>query len=179
MTDPCYRAASLNGPCFRVSPVTSAGFGNGTQFNSGNFPPAESVLVPKGAGVRTIRLERDREAFSAVAQYESPNQDFLVTFEWLRSETTFGADEYSALAQVNDDGLFPVPAAGNTWQFDSKGVFQKGVLSQRIGDAYSNPFGRSGIPLETLRLQRETASTTEDFSVDIDWNITDRLRVNF
>lgn len=179
LTDPCYRAASLNGPCFRVSPVTSAGFGNGAQFNSSNFPPAGSVLVPKGAGVRTTRLERDREAFSAVAQYESPNRDFLVTFEWLRSETTFGADEYSALALVNDDGLFPVPAAGSTWQFDSNGVFQKGVLSQRIGDAYANPFGRGGIPLETLRLQRETSSTTEDFSVDIDWAITDRLRVNF
>ena len=179
LTDPCYRAATLNGGCFRPRPVGSGGFGGAVQFDESNFPPAGSVLVPKGAGVRTTRLERDREAFNAVVQYESPNRDFLVTFEWLRSDTTFEADEFAALAQVNDDALFPVPAAGSTWEFDQNGVFQRGVLSQRIGDAYANPFGRGGIPLETLRLQRETASTTEDFSVDIDWSITDRFRVNF
>jgi len=27
--------------------------------------------------------------------------------------------------------------------------------------------------------ERETQSSTEDFSVDVDWEITDRLRVNF
>ena len=179
LTDPCYRAATLDGGCFRPRPVSSAGFGDGLQFDETNFPPAGTVLVPKGAGVRTTRLERDREAFSAVVQYESPDRNFLVTAEWLRSDTTFAADEFSALALVNDDALFPVPAAGSTWEFDENGVFQRGVLSQRIGDAYANPFGRGGIPLETLRLQRETASKTEDFSIDIDWNITDRFRVNF
>ncbi|WP_066532646.1 TonB-dependent receptor [Erythrobacter sp. CCH5-A1] len=179
ITDPCYRAATLNGPCFRPRPVGSGGFQPGPIADPSNFPPAGSVLVPKGAGVRTTRLERDREAYSAVLQYESPDRDFLFTFEWLRSDTTFAADEYSALALVNDDALFPVPAAGSTWEFDSNGVFQRGVLSQRIGDAYANPFGRGGIPLETLRLQRETTSRTEDFSVDIDWSITDRFRVNF
>lgn len=179
LTDPCYRAATLNGGCFRPRPVGSGGFGGAVQFDETNFPPAGSVLVPKGAGVRTTDLERDREAFNAVVQYESPNRDFLVTFEWLRSDTTFESNEFSALAQVNDDALFPVPAAGSTWEFDQNGVFQRGVLSQRIGDAYANPFGRGGIPLETLRLQRETASRTEDFSVDIDWSITDRFRINF
>ncbi len=179
LTDPCYRAATLNGGCFRPRPVGSGGFGGTVQFDETNFPPAGSVLVPKGAGVRTTDLERDREAFNAVVQYESPNRDFLVTFEWLRSDTTFESNEFSALAQVNDDALFPVPAAGSTWEFDQNGVFQRGVLSQRIGDAYANPFGRGGIPLETLRLQRETSSRTEDFSVDIDWSITDRFRINF
>ena len=178
-TDPCYRAPTLDGPCFRVQPVGSNGFIDGPVQDASNFPPAGSVVVPKGAGVRTTRLDRDREAYSAAIQYESPNRDFLVTFEWLRSDTTFAIEEFSALALVNDDALFPVPAAGSTWEFDSNGIFQRGVLSQRIGDAYANPFGRGGIPFETLRFERETASTTEDFSFDIDWSITDRFRINF
>lgn len=66
-----------------------------------------------------------------------------------------------------------------TWEFDNNGIFQRGILSQRIGDAYANPFGRGGIPLELLRFQRETNAMTQDFSIDIDWNITDRFRVNF
>ncbi len=179
VTDPCYRADTLDGPCFRTTSVGSGGVGDPTGFDATNFPPANTVVVPKGAGVRTTDLERDREAWSAVLQYESPNRDFLITFEWLRSDTEFFTDEAALLALVNDDALFPVEAAGSTWEFDSNGVFQRGILSQRIGDAYANPFGRGGIPLESLRFQRGAEATTEDFSIDIDWEITDRFRVNF
>jgi TonB-dependent receptor len=179
ITDPCYRAASLDGPCFRVRPVGSGGFSGDASFDESNFPPAGAVVVPKGAGVRTTDLERDREAISGVLQYESPDRNFIVTAEFLRAETSFFSKEFSALAQVNDDALFPVPAAGSTWEFDDNGIFQRGVLSQRIGDAYANPFGRGGIPFETLRFERDTRAVTQDFSVDIDWSITDRLRVNF
>lgn len=177
--DPCYRAANLQGGCLRVRPVGSGGFAGGTNFTPANFPPAGARIVPKGAGVRTTDLERDREAISAVMQYESPSRDLLVTFEWLKADTTFFTKENAAIALVNDDALFPVPAAGSTWEFDSNGIFQRGVLSQRIGDAYANPFGRGGIPLELLRFERETRASTEDFSFDVDWEITDRLRVNF
>jgi len=179
LTDPCYRADTLDGPCFRTTSVSSGGVGDPTGFDSSNFPPPGTVIAPKGAGVRTTGLERDREAFNAVVQYESPNRDFLVTFEWLRSETSFATDEAALLALVNDDALFPVPAAGTTWEFDENGIFQRGILSQRIGDAYANPFGRGGIPLESLRFQRDTLATTQDFSIDIDWEVTDRFRVNF
>lgn len=178
ITDPCYRAASLDGGCIRPRQVGDGGF-TGPVADPSNFPPAGALVVPKGAGVRTTDLERDREAISAVLQYESPNRDFLMTFEWLRSETSFFTKEFSALAQVNDDALFPVPAAGSNWEFDENGIFQRGVLSQRIGDAYANPFGRGGIPFETLRFERDTRAVTQDFSFDVDWSITDRLRVNF
>ncbi|PKP89882.1 MAG: TonB-dependent receptor, partial [Alphaproteobacteria bacterium HGW-Alphaproteobacteria-15] len=177
--DPCFRAPSLDGPCIRVAPVDSGGFAGDPVFDEANFPPAGSVVVPKGAGVRTTELERDREAFSGVLQYESANRDLLVTFEWLRAETSFDTDETSAIALINDDLLFPVPAAGSTFEFDENGIFQRGILSQRIGDAFATPFGRGGIPLELQRFQRFTDSTTEDFSIDIDWSVTDRFRVNF
>ncbi|MFM7377246.1 MAG: TonB-dependent receptor [Erythrobacter sp.] len=179
VADPCYRPANLTGSCFRVRPVGSGGISGNPNFTPDNFPPAGALVVPKGAGVRTTDLERDREAYSSVIQYESPDRSFLMTFEWLRADTTFFTKENAAIALVNDDGLFPVPAAGSTWEFNDKGQFVRGVLSQRIGDAYANPFGRGGIPLELLRFERETRSSTEDFSFDVDWNITDRLRVNF
>jgi hypothetical protein len=101
----------------RPRPVGSGGFWRCASFTPDNFPPAGALVVPKGAGVRTTDLERDREAFSAVVQYESPNRDVLVTFEWLRSETSFFTKEFAALAQVNDDLLFPfrrLAAPGNS-----------------------------------------------------------------
>ena len=177
--DPCYRAATLDGACLRVRPVGSGGFGTDSQFDETNFPPDGALVVPKGAGVRTTRLERDREAVSGIIQYESADRSFLVTAEWLRAETSFFTQENAAVALVNDDLLFPVPAAGSTWEFDQNGIFQRGILSQRIGDAYANPFGRGGIPLELLRFERDTRAMTQDLSLDIDWSITDRFRVNF
>lgn len=71
ITDPCYRAPSLTAPCLRVRAVSSGGFGNSTGFTASNFPPAGAVVVPKGAGVRTTNLERERKAYSGVLQWES------------------------------------------------------------------------------------------------------------
>ncbi len=179
VADPCYRPASLTGSCFRVRPVGSGGISGDAQFDETNFPPDGALVVPKGAGVRTTDLERDREAVSGIIQYESPDRSFLVTAEWLRADTRFFTKENAAIALVNDDLLFPVPAAGSTWEFDDNGQFVRGILSQRIGDAYANPFGRGGIPLELLRFERDTRAMTQDLSLDIDWSVTDRFRVNF
>ena len=178
VADPCYRAPTFDGPCLRALSVGSGGFVGDPNFDENNFPPAGALLVPKGAGVRSTNLDRDREAFSGVAQYESADGNFIATFEWLRSETSFVTEEFALIARVDDEGLFPQPAAGSTWQFDENGIFQSGILSQRIGDAYATPFGRGGIPVDSLRFERALESTTEDFSFDAQWNVTDRLRLN-
>ena len=178
VADPCYRAATFDAPCIRAQSVGSGGFVGDPGFDASNFPPAGALVVPKGAGVRTTDLDRDREAFSAVAQYESADGRFLATFEWLRSETNFDTEEHALISRVDDEGLFPVPAAGSTWQFDDNGVFQSGVLTQRPGDAYATPFGRGGIPIDSLRFVRGAESVTEDFSLDLKFEVNDRLRLS-
>lgn len=180
VTDPCYRAGTLDGGCFRTQSVSSAGFSGDPLFDSSNFPPAGSVLVPKGAGVRTTDLFREREAISFVGQYESPDGKWLATFEWLNSETSFETEEFSILALVNNDALFPIEAANSTWEFDNNGIFQRGILTQsnlNPGGGIESPFG--GIPTEFLRFARKTDSETEDFSFDLAYTPTDRLRLNF
>jgi TonB-dependent receptor len=173
ITDPCYRAASLTGPCLRVRPVGSGGFGGSQQFNANNFPPAGSVFVPKGAGVRTTDLTRDRNAISAVGQWESNDGRALLTVEYLRAETEATLNEFSVLALVNDDALFPVLAPGTTATYEGN-QFISGTLTQL------QPFtGGRGIPTELLRFQREDAAKTEDFSVHLKLDPTDRLRFNF
>jgi TonB-dependent receptor len=173
ITDPCFRDRSLTGPCFRVRPVGSGGFGGGTPLNASNFPPANAVFVPKGAGVRTTDLTRDRNAFSAVGQWESNDGSAKVTVEYLRAETEGTLNEFAALALVNDDALFPILAPGTTATYDGN-QFVSGTLTQR------QPFnGGFGIPTELLRFQREDTAKTEDFSAHIKLNPTDKLRFNF
>ncbi|MEP3760287.1 MAG: TonB-dependent receptor, partial [Marinomonas sp.] len=178
VADPCYRANTFDGGCLRAVSVGSGGFVGDPNFDAANFPPDNALVVPKGAGVRTTDLDRQREAFSITGQYESADGRFLATLEWLRSETSFETEEFALIARVDDDGLFPVPAAGSTWQFDDNGVFESGVLTQRPGDAYATPFGRGGLPIDSLRFLRGADSTTEDFSMDIKFDATDRLRFN-
>ena len=179
VADPCYRASTFDKPCLRPVSVGSGGFVGDPNFNATNFPPAGALVVPKGAGVRTTDLDRTREAFSAVGQYESPDGRFRATVEWLRSETSFDTEEFALISRVDDEGLFPVPAAGSTWQFDDNGVFKKGILTQRPGDAYATPFGRGGIPIDSLRFLRGAKAVTEDVSVEFKFEATDRLRFNF
>lgn len=179
VADPCYRADTFDGGCLRALSVGSGGFVGDPNFDASNFPPNGSLVVPKGAGVRTTDLDRTREAFSAVGQYESPDGRFLATVEWLRSETSFETEEFALISRVDDEGLFPVPAAGSTWQFDENGVFENGVLTQRPGDAYATPFGWGGIPIDSLRFLRGAEAVTEDISLDLKFEATDRLRFNF
>ena len=169
ITDPCYRAATLDGPCFRVVNVGSGGYSGNPNYNADNFPPPNTVLAPKGGGVRTTRLSRDRQAYSGVLQWESNDERAKVTLEYLRAETQNSLNEFSMLALVNDDALFPIPA--NTWTFDDNGLFQTGILTQNSG-------GVRGIPTELLRFQSEGEATTEDYSLDIALAPTDRLRFN-
>ena len=172
ITDPCYRAATLDGPCIRVFDVGSGGISGGPNFDADNFPPPGTVIAPKGAGVRTTTLERDRNALSAIGQWESTDGRALVTVEYLRAETDATLDEFAVLALVNDDGLFPTPVG--EWTFDENNIFQTGTLTQ------FQPFnGGAGIPTELLRFQREDEAMTEDISIDIDLAPTDRLRFNF
>lgn len=173
ITDPCYRAPALNAACIRVRPVGSGGFGGGTPLTPSNFPPAGALFVPKGAGVRTTDLTRDRNAYSAVGQWESNDGRAQVTVEYLRAETEATLNEFAVLALVNDDGLFPVIAPGTTPTFNGN-QFASGTLTQ------FQPFnGGRGIPTELLRFQREDAAKTEDMSVQIKLTPTDRLRLNF
>lgn len=128
ITDPCYRAQSLTGPCLRVRPVGSGGISGDAQFSPDNFPPAGSVFVPKGAGVRTTDLTRDRNAFSAIGQWESNDGRAQLTLEYLRAETEATLNEFAVLALVNDDALFPVAAPGSTIVYDGN-QFASGRLT--------------------------------------------------
>lgn len=179
VADPCYRAPSLDAPCLRALTVGSGGFVGDPNFDAANFPSDDAVLVPKGAGIRTTDLDRTREAFSGILQYEDPTGNFIATFEWLRADATFETEEYALISRVDDELLFPEPLAGTSFEYDANGVFERGILSQRQGDAYATPFGRGGVPLDSLRFLRARDTTTEDFSFDVKWNITDRFRVNF
>jgi len=170
ITDPCYRDRALTAGCIRVRPVGSGGFSGGVNFNASNFPPANAVFIPKGAGVRTTDLERDRDALSLVGQWESNDKTFLATVEYLKAHTTNTLEEFSILALVNDDALYPVPVAGTNFTYNGN-QFATGTLTQNAGPG--------GIPTEMLRFQQDVEANTEDLSFSLKYNPNEQWAFNF
>ena len=178
VVDSCYRPANLSAPCYRIFGLNSGGFGATPNFTPDNFPPAGSVLVPQFANVRSTTLDRDREAISAVGQFETLDGGLVMTLEYLRSKTQFFTDETAILGRIDDGVSSPDPRPGTSFTYDENGRFVSGILTQGVGNAYANPFGRGGISTDTLRFLRDTRSLTQDISFDAKMNFSDRLRGN-
>lgn len=176
LVDYCYRPANLSGGCARIFNLNSGGFGDVPNFTPENFPPANSVVVPQFANVRSTTLDRDREAFSAVGQFETLDGNLVMTAEFLRSETSFFTEEFALLGRIDDGVSTNQPRPGTSYQFDENGNFVSGILTQNVGNAYANPFGRGGIPMDSLRFLRGTTSVTQDISFDAKMNFTERFR---
>ncbi len=176
LVDYCYRPANLSGGCARIFNLNSGGFGDTPNFTPANFPPPNSVIVPQFANVRSTTLDRDREAFSAVGQFETLDGNLLMTVEYLRSETSFATEEFALLGRIDDGVSTNQPRPGTTYKFDENGNFVSGILTQNVGNAYANPFGRGGIPMDSLRFVRDTTSVTEDLSFDAKMIFTERFR---
>ncbi|MDP2131768.1 MAG: TonB-dependent receptor [Erythrobacter sp.] len=176
LVDYCYRPADLSGGCARIFDLNSGGFGDEPNFTPGQFPPAGSVVVPQFANVRSTTLDRDREAFSAIGQFETLDGDLVMTLEFLRSETSFETEEFALLGRIDDGVSTNQPRPGTTYEFDADGNFQRGVLTQNVGNAFATPFGLGGIPMDALRFVRDTDSTTQDISFDAVMNFSDRFR---
>jgi TonB-dependent receptor len=198
VTDPCYRADTLDTQCIRAAGVSSGGVEQ-PDLGPDEFPPAGTVIVPKGAGVRTTGYERDRKAFSLVGQWESNDGRLLVTAEYLRAEADLDVDEHSLLALVNNDDDPPTtpPASGSDWAFNN-GSFESGTLSQVSWrglencvpgsiDTPEDPafgsegrcFSQTGLPTEMVRFQRKDRSVTEDLSLAVSFLPTDNLSLSF
>ena len=198
VTDPCYRADTLDSQCIRAAGVDSAGVSE-PALGPDEFPPAGTVIVPKGAGVRTTGYERNRKAFSLIGQWESNDGRLLVTAEYLRAEADLDVDEHAVLALVNNDGDPPTtpPASGSDWTFNN-GSFESGTLSQSSWrglencvpgsiDTPEDPafaidgrcLSQTGLPTEMTRFQRKDRSVTEDLSLGLSWTPTDKLTINF
>lgn len=179
LVDYCYRASDLSGGCIRAQAVNSGGFQGDVLLGPDEFPPADTVLVPQFANVRSTTLDRDRQAYSVVGQFETLDGRLLMTAEYLRSDTSFFTSEYALLGRIDDGIATNQPRPGTTYEFDANGNFVSGVLTQNVGNPYASPFGIGGIPLDALRFLRGTDSTTEDYSFDIEAEFTDRFRAKF
>ncbi len=147
-----------------------------------------TVWVPEGAVVRSQDYDRKRIGYGGSAQWESPDQTMLATFEFLRSEATTSWNEHAseiATDNVGDTAFFFVP--GTEFGFDDQDLLTYGTISAPTGWKADQgdlpPAGRRtpiyGLQSNNIFRGVEQEYVTQDISFNFKWTPTDRLRFNF
>lgn len=128
------------------------------------------VYVPLGAGMRMQNFDRKRVGYSGAAQYENASRNLLVTAQFLRAESsqtwldrTVEPNVYYADANA----IFP--QAGTTPTYNDDGLFTSGSLIRQGGGQYTTLGNR----------YFQTKGYTQDQSLNVKWDPTDRLHLNF
>ncbi|WP_374294519.1 TonB-dependent receptor [Sphingomonas sp.] len=139
------------------------------------------VYVPLGAGMRSQEFDRKRVGYSAAAQYENAPGNLLVTAQFLRAEssqtwldrTVEPNVYYGDATQIFPQGYNPfAPIAGQNFAqptYNDDGRFTSGTLIRQGGGQYTTLGNR----------YFQTDGYTQDQSLNIKFDPTDRLHLNF
>lgn len=144
-----------------------------------------NLLIPAGGGIRRQDFERDRRGIALAGQWESPDQKWLATAQFLRSDSTLEWGEN--VIQTQGDGTQNTRGDGRfgitDFTFDEDGVFQTGTITDNT--QWRGPNATAALlPSEGGQQQASTRSfleedTTEDFGFNLKYAPTDNLRFNF
>lgn len=142
------------------------------------------VWFPRGAAFRTQRNERERIGQAVAAQWESPDDSLLATFQYLRSESTLAWTEHAmeiATDNVTSNGDSR-PVLGTTFEFDGQGVFTDGTITGPQGwrDDQNSADPRTpifGLQSNNIRRDHDETNITEDTSINLRWTPTENLRI--
>jgi iron complex outermembrane receptor protein len=175
--------------------------------------------VPGGIDIRSNTYFRTRKGAAFAAQWQSPNDSLLATLQYNRSEYANDWEEYSLSALIGNSQTaqdivqanpVSVPAVGTpAYEFDSRGVFMRGVINQDsnqwVGSdtpALAHPNGYNvgnpnylqwychgwngngcpatrGISLGADTRHSEQDNLTQDLSLNLRWDVNERLGLKF
>jgi TonB-dependent receptor len=150
-----------------------------------DMPDGAEVWAPRGAAFRSQDTERTRKGYAAALQWASPDDTKLATFQFLRSDATTAWTEHAVETATDLVGDTFRPVAGTQFEFDSSGVFTRGIITD------ANSGWRSDQTEETAADQRNRTSTdgmqhnairrdvdqqyvTSDYGLNFKWELNDR-----
>ena len=151
-----------------------------------NCNGSPGVWFPRGAAFRTQRNERERIGQAAAAQWESPDDTLLATFQYLRSESNLAWTEHAmeiATDNVTSNGDSR-PVAGTSFTFDGQGIFTDGTITGSQGWRDDQFQAAPRVPLfglqsNNIRRDQRQELVTEDASFNLRWTPTENFRVTF
>ncbi|SES65842.1 TonB-dependent receptor [Thalassotalea agarivorans] len=139
-----------------------------------------NLFVPESVRLSKKLDDRTREGFGGSVQWESPDKTLLVTGEYIRSEATLAWGEN--VVEWADDGSVAtnlLPVEGTTFETDSAGYFESGVMTSDAGWRGDAPGGIYGAKHSLLTRVRDQESQVSDASINIKWTPNENWAFNF
>jgi iron complex outermembrane receptor protein len=134
--------------------------------------------IPGGVDIRENTYNRTRKGGSFATQWRSPEDTLLATLQYNYSEYENNWEEYSLTAGVGDSqqpqGLVlnsqfsRNPAGTPAYEFDSRGVFVRGVIND-VADGWAGPINNPTMAHPQGFRQRLNAGTTPPQYGSPDW----------
>ncbi len=145
------------------------------------------LFIPGGGGIRSQEFDRERLSYAAAFQWESNDERFLATAQFLRSESELLWGE-NVVETVIDNSSPRTNFDSSAFTFDENGVFTGGTISDDnqwrgpnetaalLPPAFTP--GTGGQQIATFRERFEDDITT-DYSFNLKFKPSDNLRFNF
>lgn len=164
-----------------ISASELASRADSTQIAAFANPDGSDQLIPAGAGIRRQDIDRDRLGFALAGQWESPNQEWLATAQFLRSDSTLRWGEN--VIQTQADGTGNRAGFDQTdFTFDDDNVFQTGTIVDN--SQWRGPNATAAL-LPTTGGQQQASTrdfleedVTNDFGFNLKYSPSENLRFN-
>lgn len=148
--------------------------------------PNETVWVPEGAAFRTQDFNRERIGAAMAAQWASPDDTMLATFQFLRSDaTTAWAEHASEIAtDLVGDSAFQF-VDGTEFGFDDRGIFTHGTITAETGwrDDQNAPREQKtpqfGLQSNNIARSVDQNYVTSDYGLNFKWTPNEDWAFNF
>ena len=159
-----------------------------------------TIAAPIGFQLRTNETDRDRESAYLAGQFRNADGNFEATAKYVRVNNEIDSfertSEYFAeggtigsfqvvgtpsIVPFSSSGLAlcanaePTPGACEVTTPVSDGLFESGMITN-ASEAW---YGAAGAPLTNLAIANFNESTTEDLSLNLKWDVNDRLNLSF
>jgi TonB-dependent receptor len=128
----------------------------------------QTVWVPSGANWGTTTNESERLGFYGALQWKkNGKQSSLTYFDSNFRSTTAGNSSFAAAED-------PYKIQFADAKFDSKGVFQSGILSYPIGGQGANQFAEGGLGMGSTRNYSGVKGRTTELAWNFKWALNER-----
>lgn len=161
--------------------------------------PSRIVGTTTGFQMRTNDVDRDRESYYGAAQWKNDSMQLTAkyvrvktdvdsierTFEWWPEHNTGANMTISNMVTDPDWGTAGTPMCSGPGGFPSNpgdcetlipiqgGLMESGFVTN-VEDSWTGAYGGA---IGSLGIGKQESTTTQDFSLNFDWNVTDRLFV--
>lgn len=169
---------------FRADDTTGNNFGDPNAPGANTITDANGNLlfVPAGGGIRSQQFDRERLSYAGALQWESNDGRLIATAQFLRSDSELLWGE-NVVETVIDSTSPRTVFDRSDFTFDENGVFTGGTISDNSQWRGPNATAAllpstGGEQIATFRERFEEDITT-DYSFNLKFAATDRLRFNF